>query len=55
MKLIDSLLFSFSVAFFVIGIYETMTLGIGQAYYIFMLSLGLLFYYGYRKNKHKQD
>lgn len=50
MKLIDYLLFSAAAAFLVIGIYETMVLGIGQAYGIFMLSLGLLFIYRYRKN-----
>ena len=55
MRLLDSLLFSFAVAFFVIGIYETMDLGIGHAYGIFMLSLGLLFLFSYRKNKRKQD
>ena len=53
MKLPDILLFTSALAFFVIGIYEAIVLGIGQAYSIFMLSLGLLFIYGYRKNKAK--
>ncbi len=51
MKLIDTLLLSGAVAFFAIGIYEAMVLGIGQAYSIFMVCLVLLFIYGYRKNK----
>lgn len=55
MKLLDYLLFFFAVAFFVIGIYEAYMLGIGQAYGIFMISLGLLFWYGYRKNKRAGD
>ncbi|MFY0600816.1 MAG: hypothetical protein JXR03_14170 [Cyclobacteriaceae bacterium] len=55
MKLLDILLFASAIAFFVIGIYEAMVLGIGQAYSIFMISLGLLFIYGYRKNRMKPD
>lgn len=51
MKLLDYILFCSALAFFAIGIYETFVLGIGYAYWIFMLSLGLLFLYGYRKNK----
>ena len=55
MKLLDYILFSLAVAFFVIGIYETMVLGIGHAYGIFMLSLGLLFLFGYRKSQREQE
>jgi hypothetical protein len=55
MKLLDILLFTSAFAFFVIGVYEAMVLGIGQAYGIFMLSLGLLFLYGYRKNKRNSE
>ncbi|MEP0937773.1 MAG: hypothetical protein ABJH00_09540 [Cyclobacteriaceae bacterium] len=51
MKLLDILLFTLAIAFFVIGIYESMVLGIAQAYSIFMVSIVLLFIYGYRKNK----
>lgn len=51
MKLLDYLLFFSAFAFFVIGIYEAIVLGIGHAYGIFMLSLGLLFWFSYRKNK----
>lgn len=55
MKLLDYILFSLAVAFLVIGIYETMVLGIGRAYGIFMLSLGLLFVYSYRKGQRGRD
>ena len=51
MKLLDILLLTGSLAFFVIGIYEAMVLGIGQAYGIFMISLGLLFVLKYRKKR----
>lgn len=51
MKLIDYLIFPAALAFFVMGIYEAMVLGIGHAYGFFMLSLGLLFWFGYRKNQ----
>lgn len=54
MKLLDYLLLCFSVGLFVIGTYEAIVLGIGQAYGIFMLCLILLFVYGYRKNKREQ-
>lgn len=54
MKGVDAIIFWLGVAFFMIGIYEAMILGIGQAYGIFMISLILFFLYGYRKrNKNK--
>ena len=51
MKLLDYLLFSASVAFLVIGIYEVMVLGVGAAYGIFMISIVLLFLFWYRKSQ----
>lgn len=51
MKSFDPIIFWLGVAFFLIAIYEAMILGIGQAYGIFMISLILLFLYGYRKRK----
>ena len=51
MKFLDSILFYLGVGLFLIAIFETMVLGIGSAYGIFMLSLVLFFLYGYRKNK----
>ena len=55
MKLLDYLLFSAAFAFFIIGIYEAIVLGIGQAYGIFMISLILLFWFSYRKNKRGRE
>jgi Mg2+/citrate symporter len=55
MKLLDILLFTGALAFFVIGIYEAMVLGIGQAYGIFMISLGLLFVFNYRKRTNEKN
>ena len=51
MKLIDTLVFSLAVVFLIIGIYEIMTLGIGQAYWAVMLSVILFFYFTMRKKK----
>lgn len=51
MKLIDTLIFSLAVVFLIIGIYEIMTLGIGQAYWSVMLSMVLFFYFTMRKKK----
>ncbi len=51
MKLIDTLILSLAVVFVIIGIYETMTLGIGQSYWSVMLATMLFFYYTMRKKK----
>jgi hypothetical protein len=51
MKLIDIILFVLAVCFFMVGIHQSIVLSIGEAYWIFMVSLSLLFVYGYRKNK----
>jgi hypothetical protein len=51
MKLADILLLSLAVVFIIIGIYETMTVGIGPAYWKLMVATGLLFFYTYRKRK----
>jgi hypothetical protein len=50
MKLADVLLLSLAVAFLIIGIHQIMTVGIGQAYWVVMLSLILFFFYNLRKN-----
>jgi uncharacterized membrane protein len=51
MKLMDVVLLSLAAVFAIIGIYEAMKLGIGQAYWAVMVSFGFLFYYNYRKKK----
>ncbi|HNT49570.1 MAG TPA: hypothetical protein PLM56_13620 [Cyclobacteriaceae bacterium] len=49
MKLLDIILLSLAAFFVIIGIYETMTVGIGQAYTWVMISAILFLIYTYRK------
>ncbi|MCI0751140.1 MAG: hypothetical protein L0Y35_04825 [Flammeovirgaceae bacterium] len=51
MKLTDVLLLSLSVAFLIIGIHQMITVGIGHAYWIIMLSLLVFFLYNLRKKR----
>ena len=51
MKLTDVLVLSLAVAFLIIGIHQTMVLGIGKAYWALMLSLVVYFVFNFRKNK----
>lgn len=61
MKLVDSILFSLAVAFFIIGVHQfiiigmsqTFTDGFIQSYWLFMLTSVLLLFYNIRKKKHK--
>lgn len=51
MKLPDVLILSVAVVFAVIGIHQTVVLGIDKAYWALMLSLILFFVYNLRKKK----
>lgn len=51
MKLIDSVLLSLAAAFIIIGIYEVMAYGAGQAYWAVMLAIVFFFAYSYRKRR----
>jgi len=51
MKLIDILLLSLAAFFIIIAIYEIMTVGIGQAYWLVMMAVMLFFVYTYRKKR----
>ncbi len=51
MKLVDVLLLSFAVFFLIIGIHQTMTLGVGKAYWAIMVSVALYFLFILRKKK----
>ncbi len=51
MKLIDILLLSLASFFIIIAIYEIMTVGIGQAYWLVMMAVMLFFIYTYRKKR----
>jgi len=54
MKLLDIILLSLATFFIIIGIYEIMTVGIGQAYWLVMMATILFFYYSLRKRKRDQ-
>lgn len=51
MKLADILLLSLAVVFIVIGSYEVMAVGLGEAYWSLMLAMILFFVYMMRKRK----
>lgn len=51
MKLVDIIILSLAAFFVIIGIYETMTVGIGQAYWEVMMAIMLFFIYTFRKLK----
>ena len=51
MKLVDTLILSLAVVFIIIGIYEVMAVGIGDAYWAVMIAIMLFFLYTLRKNK----
>lgn len=51
MKLLDVLILSLALAFSIIGIHQSMTVGIGGSYFIFMFAAGLLFWFQLRRNK----
>ena len=50
----DTIIFTLCVVAFIIGVHQAMTFGIAEAYYIFMISIGLLFLYRYRKAKREE-
>lgn len=54
MKLIDALSLMFSLGLMVIGVDQSIRFGFANAYWIFMISLGLIFFYGYRKGQKKE-
>ena len=49
--LVDIIIFSLCVGVFIIGVYETMTVGLSYSYWIFMVSVGLLLWFNYRRQK----
>ncbi|MBN8576781.1 MAG: hypothetical protein KF775_08975 [Cyclobacteriaceae bacterium] len=51
MKLLDIILLSLAAFFVIIGIYETMAVGIGQAYTWVMLAALIFLFYTYRKKR----
>ncbi|WKN32634.1 hypothetical protein PZB74_04660 [Porifericola rhodea] len=61
MRLLDAILLSLSVAFFIIGVHQTMvgsqsvSEGVANAYVFFMVSLILLFWHRVRRKSRTQD
>ncbi len=53
MKIGDVLILSLALALGVIGIHQSLTVGIGGSYPIFMFAVGLLFWFQLRRNKAK--
>jgi len=51
MKLPDIILLSGSVAFFIIGVHQVMTVGFANAYWAIMLAVVLFFVFNLRKKK----
>lgn len=55
MKKTDIILLSLALGFFILGIYETMNWGISYSYLWFMLSIGLLFFYSFRRRQETEQ
>jgi uncharacterized membrane protein YoaK (UPF0700 family) len=55
LKLFDTILFVLLFCSFIIGASQAVVVGIAESYWIFMISLMLLFLYGYRKNKREEN
>lgn len=61
MKLVDAILLSLSVAFFIIGVHQTMVggenvaQGVANAYFFYMISLLLMFWHRVRRKKRLQE
>jgi hypothetical protein len=54
MSLVSIILLALSIVFLVIGVYETVKLGIGQGYWSLMLGVGFFFWFTYRKTNDKK-
>lgn len=54
MKIFDIIILSLSIGFFVIAIYETIALGLTASYMWFMISIGLLLYYSFRRRNREE-
>ena len=54
-NLIDIIVLALAGAFLIIGVHQTITVGFGGSYWLFMLSIGLLLYQQIRKARKKQS
>jgi hypothetical protein len=55
MKLIDAVLLSLSVAFFIIGLHQIMTVGFANGYWAVMISTVLLFALIYSRTQFRKE
>jgi predicted Co/Zn/Cd cation transporter (cation efflux family) len=61
MKLLDTVLLSLSVAFFIIGVHQTMVggesvaQGVANAYFFYMVSLLLMFWHRVRRKQQQKE
>lgn len=55
MKLFDTIILSLAAGFFIIGVHQLITIGLAQAYWIFMLLTILLIWYQIRKKSRKEN
>lgn len=53
MKLLDAIILSLAAGFFIIGVHQTITVGLMYSYWLLMLSLLLLYFFQYRKKSGK--
>ena len=51
MKLVDVIILSLAVAFIIMGVHQTMTVGFGKAYWAIMLASILFFVFVLRKKR----
>lgn len=51
MKLVDVIILSLALALGIIGIHQSLTVGIGNSYFLFMLAVGMLLWFQLRRNK----
>jgi 4-hydroxybenzoate polyprenyltransferase len=55
LKLADALILSLSLALIIIGVHQSLTVGIESSYAIFMFAVALLFWFQYRRIKKPQN
>lgn len=55
MKTFDFIILSLCVGFFVIAVYETIAIGLSTSYMWFMISIGLLLYYSFRRRQRLEN
>lgn len=53
MKLKDTIIFSIAIAFLIIGLHQSMTVGFEYSYWLFMVTIGLLLWYKVRKDRNR--